>query len=144
MKRIFHCILACVAIAMSCVSCTNGGDIGPLYGLWMFDSVSIDGHDDADIDLEQYAISFQDNTVRLTLTFGHNEFKTNMGFWSRENSELTLDFSSQGDDWFYFRPIGFTPGMMRMRIESESSRELRLRHVDAKGRTLRYILRKNL
>lgn len=131
-------------MAMTCASCTNGGDIGPLYGLWMFDGFTIDGNADPDVDLEQYSISFQSNTVRLNHSYGYNEFISNMGFWSRRDSELTLDFSTSSDDWFFFKPVGFTPGVMRMSIESESGRDLRLRYVDEQGRVLSYKLRKNL
>lgn len=131
-------------MTMTCASCTNGGDIGPLYGMWMFDDITIDGTPVDKAELPQYSLSFQSNVVRLIRNYDHNEWISNMGFWAREDDDLTLDFSSQGDDWFYFKEIGFTPGVMHMRIESESNRSLRLQYVDAQGRTLRYILRKSL
>lgn len=143
MTRILHTIITSLAMILACSSCTNGGDIGTLYGMWLFDEATVDG-EPVEADLEQYSISFQSNVVRLIHTYDHNEFVSNMGFWERDGSDLQLDLSSQSADWFFFRPIGFEPGVMRMTIESESSHSLHLRYVDPQGRTFRYNLRKSL
>lgn len=87
-------IISILAVFAACK--TNNGDIGPLYGQWILDQLTLDGEPDS-IVCSDFSFSFQNNILYIAHQTGHHEFTETFGTWSLDGDELTLNFTHTAD-----------------------------------------------
>ncbi len=84
----------------------NNGDIGPLYGTWNIESVTVDGVEYEDWRTETHpwtTVEFQNNICMFKQAFEPNDYLVRVCTWSwlngtsTENSVLVLDFNHSDD-----------------------------------------------
>lgn len=90
-------LLIIISILTILTACrTNNGEIGPLYGQWILDKLTVDGEPDT-IVCSDYSFSFQNNIIFIVHQLGHNMFSETYGSWTLDGDELTLNFTHIAD-----------------------------------------------
>ena len=149
--RNIHIFLTAVVLAAVLGSCTdNNGDIGPYYGVWALDRVTIDGteatswHDD-----ENWTVwEFQNNIIFIERDWPDGNYDRRVGTWSATDTELVLDFNHTNPEydpgtgpfaapeWIYMEP-----GTNTLQIIRLTNRQMELSNTLADGRKVVYYLR---
>lgn len=91
--RIF--VLLWVAVA---AACTNNGDIGPYYGTWTLDRMTLDGVMDEDYG-RNISWAFQNNVLRITVVSVHHDEDAHFATWKETGSGhvLQVNFQNSAD-----------------------------------------------
>ena len=149
MKHISSYIICAIALLFG--ACThNNGDIGPLFGTWALDGMTVDGTE-ADLGDDDTFMQFQGEIVMTKLIDRrHSLLRYCTGTWSREGDVLALDYTHSDDknlpgtgvysapDWLLLK----TNTINRLNILSLDNSHLRLRYIDADGSAVVYNFRK--
>ncbi|MBD5371109.1 MAG: lipocalin family protein [Bacteroides sp.] len=149
MKRFLY-ITALLALLTAIWGCTrHNGDIGPWFGTWHVEAITVDGHPDGEYRGTLF-MKFQGDVVNMTVV---NDFEhtraDHWGRWSATSDELTLDYT-YGDNITpaatgrYAPPaISLLPGgVTRLRILKLTGSRLELRYENAEGEVIDYFLKK--
>lgn len=150
MKHISSYIIICI-VALLLGACThNNGDIGPLFGTWVIDDMTVDGTS-ADLGDDDTFMQFQGHIVLTKLIDPrHSLLRYCAGTWTREGDVLALDYTN-GDDnnhagtGTYAAPEWLlleTNAINRLNILSLDNAHMSLRYVADDGRTVVYNFRK--
>ncbi|MDE6269471.1 MAG: lipocalin-like domain-containing protein [Muribaculaceae bacterium] len=142
--RILILLLASVVAA----ACThNNGDIGPLFGTWALDRMTVDGTDATLPDDADTFIQFQSKVVMVKL-IGERAtlLEYRVGSWQREGDVLKLDFNHYDDErepgtglyeapaWLHFQPKGITT----LRVVQLKGGGMRLEQTTPEGEHIEY------
>lgn len=141
-KAIIHIYyIAALMAAIAISSCTrNDGDIGPWFGTWRIESISIDGTARPDYAPPYLFAKFQssiiqfiepDDTEHIALCY--------TGTWTQDDDRLLLDFT-----WGLSTPPAVTglPCEATLDILKLTGREIRLAYHADDGSVITYILKK--
>lgn len=151
MKKIYP-ILAALSLIFGLVCCRqNNGDIGPFYGVWALDSLTVDGiadhtwhgSDDWTVWL------FQNNIVYVERDWSNQNTDRRVGTWEDNKSELVLDFTHYNDNTAagtgsYAAPewIKMSPGVTRLQYVVKNKQRMELSCTNSDGLNIVYYLRK--
>lgn len=98
MKRLAYitALLAALAATSSCTQ--NNGHIGPLFGSWSLQSMTVD---DADMPLPPGVIgttmSFQSDVVRFNLIYQYSHTFESFATWSKTGDVMVFNFAHHDD-----------------------------------------------
>lgn len=132
-------------------ACThNNGDIGPIFGTWVLDEMTVDGTP-ADLGDDDTFMQFQGHIVLVKLIDPrHSLLRYCAGTWTREDDVLALDYTNHDDknppgtgyyeapEWLHLK----TNAINRLNILSLDNGHLCLRYTADNGATIVYNLRK--
>ncbi|MDE6453951.1 MAG: lipocalin-like domain-containing protein [Muribaculaceae bacterium] len=149
MTRIVHLVIMCLAIA--CGSCThNDGDIGPLFGTWVLDEMSVDGTVQ-ELGPDHTFMQFQ-GAIALTKLIDdrHSLLAYCIGSWERDNNAIFIDYTHRDDNTAagegqYSAPwwlLLTSNAINRLDIISLDSKHMHLQHISTDGATVDYKFRK--
>ena len=149
MKRLSSYII-CVAALLFGACTHNNGDIGPLFGTWVLDEMTIDDTP-ADLGHNNTFMQFQGHIVLTKLIDPrHSMLRYCAGTWTREGDVLALDYTNSDDnnpagtgtyaapEWLLLE----TNAINRLNILSIDNGHMRLRYIDADGCIVVYNFRK--
>ncbi len=88
MKILKRILLGMALLMLS--ACTNNGDIGPIYGQWLFDAVVVDGVEVPREDIQAYNVSFQGDIVQFRYSVSDHEVYSWTGNFTLSGSSLTI------------------------------------------------------
>lgn len=96
MKRTAY-ILAVLAV-MVVTGCTNNGDIGPYYGTWTLDRMTVDGEVDSGYE-HNISWAFQNNILRITTVSVYHDEDARFATWEETDSGriLRVNFRNSAD-----------------------------------------------
>ncbi|MDE6854791.1 MAG: lipocalin-like domain-containing protein [Muribaculaceae bacterium] len=99
MKRLAYITALAAAMTLTTASCTqNNGHIGPVFGSWSLQSMTVDG---TDVPLPAGAVSatmsFQTDVVRFNLTYEYSHTLESFATWSKTGDIMTFDFRHHDD-----------------------------------------------
>lgn len=151
MKNIALNILLLLPLLSFCSGCThNNGDIGPLFGSWVLDEMTVDGKVQ-DLGDDNTFIQFQGKVVMTKLIDDrHSLLFYSVGSWERSGDELALDYTHYDDKsepgtgqysapyWLLFE----TNAVNIVRIVSLNSKHMQLEYRTSDGKTAFYKFRK--
>ncbi|MBP3638548.1 MAG: lipocalin-like domain-containing protein [Muribaculaceae bacterium] len=151
MKKSYNILLAFVAMLLTCACTHNNGDIGPLFGTWALDCMSIDGEPQPQPEDVQSFLLFQSNVVKAERFDSRNTLLNyHVGTWERDGDRLDLDFNHRDDanepgtgiysapEWLHFTDRGIT----QLTIVNLHSGRMELRQTTPAGQTITYDLHK--
>jgi len=131
--------------------CThNNGDIGPLFGTWVLDKMTVDGQE-ANLGPEHTFLQFQGKIVMAKLIDDrHSLLFYSVGTWEREGDEMFLDYTHHDDEFEagtgqYSAPdwlLLTTNSINRLKVLSLDNKYMRLQFTTQDGRTAIYNFRK--
>ena len=121
--------------------CTNHGDIGPLYGQWVFDSITVDGAPLGGVNPQDFNARFENNIVQIAEKIEAGDQRGCVGVWSESGHILTLDLTPTAGSGTVPAAILLEPAVMKLDLEI-SGKKMRWTYTDASGRTVRYSLHK--
>lgn len=146
-------IIVFITLMFASINCTNNGNIGFLYGLWLLEDFTIDGVE-ADIEVSHYNWRFQSNIIQIDEVIeetGH--YVESFGTWKMiGNDELLelnfthVDSETSSDSPAYNPPfaLGIPPRSITiMRIIAHTDSRMTLSFVNAEGETLVYKFKKS-
>ncbi|MBD5209598.1 MAG: hypothetical protein HDS80_06625 [Bacteroidales bacterium] len=135
-----------ILISMSIPSgCTHAnGDIGPLFGTWAFDKITVDDNPIPDY-TEGLMISFQGSFFiidRVEMDLIEN-YQRIYGKWEREGDTMTFDGKEEYLAGTFPEELGVAPnGSFSVRVISESNKEMVWQRIGDDGKIWIYTLRK--
>lgn len=148
-------ILCCVALLMqSCTQCD--GDIGPWYGSWHIEAISIDGAEDVAYNGE-IIVSFQGKIFNMGYAAEFTVSNEEFGTWVYAGDTLTLSLGynngdasdvllPNGDKVFdpFPTPLHFASGekTVTLKVLSNDGSKMCWQYTDPEGHLLTYSLRK--
>lgn len=142
--------LITAAIAMIHTGCThNNGDIGPWFGTWHLDSVTIDGKTDGEYQGNIFWC-FQSDVIRMVVVDDATHTRSDhWGTWSEDDNQLFLKYTYSDDTYKpgqgVYSPahgIGLASGVTALTITSGPGSGLKLTHTLTTGETYTYVLSK--
>ncbi|MDE6396167.1 MAG: hypothetical protein K2K84_02730 [Muribaculaceae bacterium] len=104
LRRFFPMMLFLMLALVGCR--VNNGDIGPLYGTWNIESLTVDGVEYEEWRSETHpwtTVEFQNNICMIKQAFEPNDYLVRVCTWSwlggedDENAVLRLDFNHSDD-----------------------------------------------
>ena len=142
-------ILSLLVPAIS--SCThNDGDIGPLFGYWRLDEVTVNDvpenlYDNTGVEL--YAFAFQSNVMYIQTVKAHLDYDRAFGIWSLDGDRMTWHFNWTDDGNYtnYTPPAALQldpSGLTVMDVVKLTSSSLETVYTDQSGNSIRYYLSK--
>lgn len=136
-RFIYIVIIGLVSVLMG--GCQEGGDIGVFYGQWVFDEMTVDGETPEQEVFKEYYMSFSGPVSLLGQTGNMMWY----GMWSREGDDITIKYAIT-NDWLAVvkANLGFDSPEITVKVESETSRSLRLEYIGSDGKVYKYKLRK--
>lgn len=145
MIKHLHIILLVAALWLGCGCTHNNGDIGPLFGSWVLDEMTVDGVPEA-FGEEYTVMQFQGEIVMTKLIDDrHSLLGYSVGTWIRHDDVLDLNYTHHDDESEYRTPewLLLTHGVINtMVILSLDSRHMHLQHTTPDGRIVQYKFRK--
>ena len=135
--------IAVLIMVLFSVACThNNGDIGPWFGTWRVESITINGEPAPGYDTPSVIWKFQSNITLLQ--FPDLETHKSMdlyGSWQQDGDKLKVDFDHEN---IYFDPdIAIFPQVTTFDIITLSSKKIVIEYIDAgSGNTYVYTLKK--
>lgn len=140
-----------IIISLLCLGCThNNGDIGPLFGTWVLDGMTVDG-DKQDIGPDDTFMQFQGKIVMTKLIDErHTMLVYSVGTWERDGDVMELDYTHYDDNnepgtGIYRAPTWLlleTDAINSLQILSLNNRHMTLQHTTAEGAIATYNFRK--
>ena len=137
--------ISLMAVVLVLGSCTrNHGDIGPWFGTWAVDAVTVDGQP-SDLDPlsrgTAYYLQFQRSVVCLRYTDALHNGGESYGTWSETQDAaghqlLLVDFDPNSYD------VSLMPAHNTFTVEQATSRQLILHGTDGDGSPVTYHLTK--
>lgn len=151
MRKLKLFIALCLAIAaiLFAGSCTcNNGDIGPWFGTWHLNEITVDGEPD-----EEYHGNifwqFQNDVVCMLVRSDYHGQKFHWGKWKEEPGKLILDYNHPpkpeiADPSIYSPPaaVHLPAQIITLTIDRFDSGKLQCTYHAADGTTYRYFLSK--
>lgn len=152
MKKILNRYTLSLAMLMTLLlsACTHhNGDIGPYFGTWKVDAITIDGNDDKEY-ADNMFWKFQSDVICMIVvddtTHSRNEY---WGTWSEDGPTLTLNYT-YSDDRYQQGTSRYAPpaashlpaGILNLRIVSQSGSEMQLEYTAGDGTSYSYNLTK--
>lgn len=152
MTRIARYILLTLTLLAATSSCThNDGDIGPLFGSWILDSMTLDGQPYTP-DVDGYTcLQFQGKVIMAKIIDDrHSLLFYSVGSWERTDNTLYLDYTHSDNDtppgegaysapyWLMLKPNAVN----EVSILSLNSRHMHLRHITPDGDIVEYTFHK--
>lgn len=146
MKKLIYIFIA----VLFCGCTQNNGHIGPLFGTWSLESLTIGGVDDPDFEPDRTFWEFQGDMVSITRTFPHYEKFNCYGTWTREGDRLTLYFNHHDNDSGVGEPPYMAPdwlhfpasGIFEFDVIKLTSSDMVVSRIDEEGRPVVFTLRK--
>lgn len=149
METIKPIILLLVAgISAVFIGCThNDGDIGPFFGTWKLESVTIDGTEDSAYREHNIFWQFQSSVFCMRRVYSNHNQENSWATWYDADGFLYVDYSHSDDSdntgrYTPFAEMHFESGLNRLEIKSLSRRKMRLEMVSPSGTVCRYTLKK--
>ena len=112
-----------VVLAIVAAACThNNGDIGPWFGAWKVEAITVDGAPKADYGGNLF-FEFQSTVVKMCLVGDHHSTTNVMGNWDEDGGVLHLNFPDPRH-----QPIAVTslPADCRLSVKWSGSRHMTL------------------
>ena len=104
-----------VLILSLCVGCThNNGDIGPFFGKWKMQRMTINGVDDASYKCNVFW-SFQSSTIGFIRVVSDTRYNDTFGNWAVDDAYTTMRLSF---------PDEIFPPFSELQLERESELEI--------------------
>ncbi len=130
-----------VLLAIVAAACThNNGDIGPWFGAWKVEAITVDGEPKADYGGNLF-FEFQSTVVKMCLVGDHHSTVNVMGNWDEDSGGvLHLNFPDPRH-----QPIAVTglPADCRLSVKWSGSRRMTLEWSDPDtGKTTAFSLKK--
>lgn len=146
--------VVCIALS-SCV--TNNGDIGRLYGVWVLESMKVDGEVYDGWQTADYPYSFfqfQGDMCYVTRTNDRYDYENKACTWQWINaeSEISLNFTHtdtanpEPGGWAYDAPkwlLLTEPAVYSFAVEWVNDKQMVWTTVNTQGQKLTYYLKKN-
>ena len=128
-----------LATLLALGSCTrNHGDIGPWFGTWHVESITVDG---APVTVEgDYFFQFQSKVFRVSQVGGHEHLVESFGTWD-ESDDGTMTITFPDPDVFYITMPGLEASNT-FAVTMVSSREVIFSRVTTDGSSVVYHLHK--
>ncbi|MDE6498969.1 MAG: lipocalin-like domain-containing protein [Muribaculaceae bacterium] len=149
MKRFIYLLAAAAALIAG--GCThNDGDIGPLFGSWLVEDMTLDGERVAAGEEHGY-VQFQGAVVMCKLIDDrHSLLFYSVGSYEREGDALLLNFTHSDNttapgELQYSAPqwLLLTPNAVnRMEILALDNKKMKLKHITPDGYIVEYSFRK--
>lgn len=134
-------IIAAAVILLLPSSCTrNNGDIGPWFGTWRLESITVNGEPDKAYAPPYLIWKFQSSIVQIINPddAGHTASSAT-GTWSCDDNRLSLDFSwGLGHEG----SISHLPPQCELTVLRLSGSRIELRYDSSDGNTYIYLLKK--
>ena len=104
MKKTLYIIMVLLATLLVLGSCTrNHGDIGPWFGTWHVESITVDG---GPVTVEgDYFFQFQSKVFRVSQVGDHEQLVESFGTWD-EGEDGTMTITFPDPDVFYISMPG--------------------------------------
>lgn len=151
MRTILYNIILALAAIISATGCThNNGDIGPLFGSWVLDEMTVDS-EVADLGEDHTFFQFQGGVIMVKrIDDRHSLLFYGVGSWERDGDVLALNFTHSDDktepgEGQYSAPYWLlmtTNSVNRVEILSLDSKRMQLRYDTPDGKTVLYQFRK--
>ncbi len=148
--RLGHIILTLATLVAILTGCTHhNGDIGPYFGTWHVEKMTIDGADDQAYGKNLF-FKFQSDVICMVVVNDAEHTRSEYwGTWSEEGDKLTLKYT-YGDDSTkpgsgrYAPPaVSHLPaGVSMLDIVKLKGSEMQLRYVNPENITYCYYLKK--
>lgn len=141
--------LAVMAVMMAVVTgCThNNGDIGPLFGSWTLQEITIDGTPDASYG-HNMTWNFQNHNLSIMTVYPHHDRAENMGTWEwvTQDRVIGLNFTYKNADGVVGgSPFCPPPGLhlpsgqiLVMDVAQLTSSDMTLVYENADGEMIKY------
>lgn len=141
-------LLSLVIITGSCTH--NDGDIGPLFGYWRLDSLSVDGESEnlyENTGVELYVFAFQSNVMYIQTMLPHLDYERAFGTWTLDGDVMTWHFRwTDGNNYTnYTEPevLKLDPsGVTTLHVLRLTTSHLEVEYTDNEGKLIRYYLTK--
>lgn len=147
-----HSLLLAVLLIFAAGCTTNNGDIGPYYGSWNIEKITIDGVEQTSwkSDGTWTVWSFQNDIIEVMRGDALQDTEKRYGTWEQKGDMLELNFTHHDDkfsdeNYMYGAPtwIYMTTGIINsLHIDNISSKNMSLTLTDPEGRKIVYTLRK--
>ncbi len=128
----------------------NNGDIGPLFGYWRLDEITVNDqpenlYDNTGVDL--YAFAFQSNVMYIQTVYPHLDYDRAFGTWTLDGDVMTWHFrwTDDGNYSNYTEPeeLMLDPtGLTTLHVIRLTSKHLDVEYTDTDGNLIRYYLTK--
>lgn len=128
--------LLLVIVATACTH--NDGDIGPWFGLWRVERLTVDGKNDRDYTGNLF-FAFQNTTVEQKMVHEDHTVTKMFGEWSESGNVLTITFP----DARYWPIDGYLLGNGEpnsLAVEHVDGKHINLTLITPKGKTVVYRL----
>lgn len=90
-KTIINSVMVLAALLLLPACTRNNGDIGPWFGAWKVESITVDGAPRADYEGNLFFL-FQSNVVKLSMVQDHHESVDVNGNWEESSGNMHLSF----------------------------------------------------
>ena len=139
MKKTLYIIMVLLATLLVLGSCTrNHGDIGPWFGTWHVESITVDG---GPVTVEgDYFFQFQSKVFRVSQVGDHEQLVESFGTWD-EGEDGTMTITFPDPDVFYISMPGLEASNT-FAVTMVSSREVIFSRVTTDGTSVVYHLHK--
>lgn len=129
MRLIFRLLLP---LLLACTGCThNDGDIGPWFGTWRLEEITVDGHPDESYGHDIFW-QFQNTVFCMRKVTAMYDYYPRWGTWSETpDGMLEIDFSHHDDS---SKPTIYTP-FEETHLEQKGVSELKI--ISIKGGSMR-------
>ncbi len=132
-------------------ACThNDGDIGPLFGYWRLDKMTVNDtphnlYDNTGVEL--YAFAFQSNVMYIQTMLPHLDYDRAFGTWSLDGDVMTWHFrwTDMNNYANYTDPEALMldpSGLTTLHVLRLTSSHLDVEYTDTDGKVIRYYLTK--
>ncbi len=144
--------LATALFLLAATGCThNRGDIGPYFGAWKLESVTIDGKTDPDYTADNVFWKFQTIVICMSrVDYDNHSSDSRYGTWEENGNRLTLDFTNYDNS----NPAGsskYSPlkethlpsnAVSTLEIISQKGSTMKLEYISEEGVVYGYELKK--
>ncbi len=114
--------LALVAMILLPACTRNNGDIGPWFGAWKVESITVNGSPRADYEGNLF-IMFQSCVVKFSMAQEHHESIDVNGNWEENNGNMHFSFP---DSRFQPQAVTGLPAESDLAVTNQSSRHVTL------------------
>ncbi|MDE7387140.1 MAG: lipocalin-like domain-containing protein [Muribaculaceae bacterium] len=144
MKRLrdIFMVLTLALVAMTLGGCThNNGDIGPWFGAWRVESITVDGEPRADYAPPYLIWKFQGNVTLIQVPDDEVHVSRDMyGTWQQDGDRLTVTFGYH--NIWYDPAVTLFPAHTTFEILKLGGSGIVLSYVNDRGQRLTYTLKK--